>query len=79
MRDSGGAPCPQVRDYAHALVGQIEQRIDDLKSERRSMLAMISAWDGKLAQARGERAHLLEGAIAARSPKPKHFRLRKGR
>lgn len=80
VRDSGGAPCRQVRDYAHELVGQIEQRIDELKAERRSMLTMISAWDGKLEQARGERAHLLEeGAIATRSPKPKHLRLRKNR
>ena len=79
VRDSGGAPCRQVRDYAHALVGQIEQRIDDLKAERRSMLTLISAWDGKLAQARGERAHLLESTIVARGPKPKHLRLRNTR
>jgi MerR family copper efflux transcriptional regulator len=78
VRDAGGAPCRQVRDYAHALVQQIELRIDQLKAERRSMLAMINAWDGKLEQARGERAHLLEeGALAARQPRPKHTRLRK--
>jgi DNA-binding transcriptional MerR regulator len=80
VRDAGGAPCRQVRDYAHALVQQIEHRIKELTAERRSMLAMIDAWDGKLAQARGERAHLLEeGAIAARRPRPKHIRLRKTR
>ena len=79
VRDAGGAPCRQVRDYAHDLVRQIEQRIAELKAERRSMLAMINAWDGKLEQARGERAHLLEGrAIAARRPSPKHARLRRG-
>lgn len=77
VRDAGGAPCRQVRDYAHELVQQIEQRIEELKAERRSMLATIHAWDGKLEQARGERAHLLEqGAIAARRPRPKHIRLR---
>lgn len=79
VRDAGGAPCRQVRDYAHALVGQIEQRIDELKAERRSMLAMIDAWDGQLEQARGGRAHLLEGAVAARRPAPRHLRLRKHR
>lgn len=80
VRDAGGAPCRQVRDYAHELVGQIEQRIDELKAERRSMLAMIGAWDGRLEQARGERAHLLEeGAIATRRPRPKHLRLGKAR
>ena len=80
VRDAGGAPCRQVRDYAHELVQQIEQRIEELKAERRSMLAMINAWDGKLEQARGERAHLLEeGTIAARRPSPKHTRLLKNR
>ena len=80
VRDAGGAPCRQVRDYAHELVQQIEQRIAELKAERRSMLAMINAWDGKLEQARGERAHLLEGgALAARRLSPKHARLRKRR
>jgi MerR family copper efflux transcriptional regulator len=80
VRDAGGAPCRQVRDYAHALVQQIEERIDQLTAERRSMLAMIDAWDGKLAQARGERAHLLEdGPLAARLAAPKHLRLRKPR
>ena len=80
VRDSGGAPCRQVRDYAHELVQQIEQRIAELEAERRSMLAMITAWDGKLEQARGERAHLLEeGATAARRPTAKHLRLRKRR
>ena len=80
VRDAGGAPCRQVRDYAHRLVGQIEQRIDELEGERRSMLAMISAWDGQLEQARGGRAHLLEdGAVATRSQTPKHLRLRRAR
>jgi len=79
VRDAGGAPCRQVRDYAHDLVRQIEQRIDELEAERRSMLAMITAWDGQLEQARGGRAHLLEGAIAARRAAPKHLRLRKPR
>ena len=78
VRDSGGAPCRQVRDYAHGLVGQIDRRIEELQTERRAMLAMIRTWDGKLKQARGERAHLLEDpAIAVRSPRPKHARLQK--
>jgi DNA-binding transcriptional MerR regulator len=80
VRDAGGTPCRQVRDYAQALVGQIEQRIGELETERQAMLAMIGAWDGKLEQARGGRAHLLEdGAIATRRPTPKHLRLRRAR
>jgi DNA-binding transcriptional MerR regulator len=78
VRDSGGAPCRQVRDYAHGLVGQIDRRIEELRTERRAMLDMIRVWDGKLEQARGTRAHLLETpAIAVRRPRPKHARLRK--
>jgi DNA-binding transcriptional MerR regulator len=78
VRDSGGAPCRQVRDYAKRLVTEIEQRIVDLNTERQSMLGMIRAWDRKLQQARGGRAHLLETTgIAVRSPRPKHIRLRK--
>jgi DNA-binding transcriptional MerR regulator len=79
VRDAGGAPCRQVRDYAHELVQQIDRRIDELKAERRSMLAMITAWDGQLEQARGQRAHLLEGTVVARHPAAKHLRLRKRR
>ncbi|MEO7158733.1 MAG: heavy metal-responsive transcriptional regulator [Vicinamibacterales bacterium] len=61
VRDSGGAPCRQVRDYARTLVVQIEQKIDELTRERMRMLALIEDWDGTLAKARpGERAHLLE-------------------
>jgi DNA-binding transcriptional MerR regulator len=78
VRDAGGAPCRQVRDYAEGLVTQIEKRIDELHAERRSMLKMIREWDGKLEQARGTRAHLLEDvAVPPRRPAPKHARLRR--
>ncbi len=61
IRDAGGSPCRQVRDYAVTIVGQIEQRITELKSERRAMLAMIDQWNERLAQAAdGERVGLLE-------------------
>ncbi len=78
VRDSGGAPCRQVRDYAKELVKHIDQRIDELGAERTAMLAMIRDWDGKLAQAGGGRAHLLEDIGASpRKPAPKHTRLRR--
>lgn len=81
VRDAGGAPCRQVRDYAHELVKQLDQRIEDLGTERRAMLEMISEWDVKLAQAvPGGRVHLLEEvAITVRLPRPKHTRLRRRR
>jgi MerR family copper efflux transcriptional regulator len=77
VRDAGGAPCRQVRDYATALVQTIEQRITELQAERASMLVMIAAWDRKLASTRGERAHLLEGSVATRARDPRHLRLRR--
>ena len=74
-RDAGGAPCREVRDYATALVEQIERRIGELRSERRAMLAMIR--DTKLAATPpGARARLLEGGVRIRSPIPKNARLR---
>ena len=78
VRDAGGAPCRQVRDYAHALVEQIGQRIDELNVERASMVKMIADWDAQLARARGTRAHLLERVdVPARRPRPRHARLRR--
>ncbi len=81
VRDAGGAPCLQVRDYAAALIAEIEQQIHSLKSERRAMRAMIRQWDARLARTQpGARAHLLEqGGIAARAARPRHAPLRKVR
>lgn len=69
VRDAGGAPCRQVRDYARTLVLEIEQQLGELTRERQAMLSMIDDWDGKLPAARpGERAHLLDAA--QRTPPP---------
>ena len=78
VRDSGGAPCRQVRDYAQDLVKQIDERITELHAERVAMLAMIREWDGKLEQAGGGRAHLLEDiGNNPRRPARRHERLRR--
>ena len=80
VRDSGGAPCRQVRDYAQHVVGEIDQRIAQLTTERHSMVELIRAWDRQLEQARGGRAHLLESHdLPARAPEVKHARLRRRR
>ena len=61
IRDAGGAPCRQVRDYAARLVTETERRIIELRRERKAMLAMIRDWDTRLAGAEpGTRVHLLE-------------------
>jgi DNA-binding transcriptional MerR regulator len=80
LRDAGGAPCRQVRDYASGLVGEIDRRIGELTVERAAMVEMIRVWDRKLTQARGERAHLLENtSLVVRGARPKHARLRQRR
>jgi MerR family copper efflux transcriptional regulator len=81
VRDAGGAPCRQVRDYAHGLVAEIDHKIVELKAEKRAMLDMIGRWDARLAQTKpGARAHLLESdGIVARSARPRHAHLRKPR
>jgi DNA-binding transcriptional MerR regulator len=78
VRDAGGAPCRQVRDYARGLVSEIDRKIGNLRNERHAMLAMIRAWDRRLARAHSDaRAYLLEsGSIAARAAGPKHEHLR---
>jgi DNA-binding transcriptional MerR regulator len=61
IRDAGGAPCAQVRDYAVTLVDQIDRRIAEMKAERKAMLGMIDHWNLKLAKTTpGTRAHLLD-------------------
>jgi DNA-binding transcriptional MerR regulator len=61
IRDAGGSPCRQVRDYAVTIVDQIERRIVELKSERLAMLGLIDQWNARLSTARdGERVGLLE-------------------
>lgn len=80
VRDAGGAPCRQVRDYAQQMVGEIDRRIAQLASERQDLVKMIRGWDRQLQQARGERAHLLEApGLPVRSPEAKHARLRRRR
>jgi len=79
IRDSGGAPCRQVRDYACEIVVAIDRRIDELQTERQAMLEMIQQWDAILAGApAGARVHLLESnSIAARASQPRQSRLRR--
>jgi DNA-binding transcriptional MerR regulator len=81
LRDAGGAPCVQVRDYARQLVHEMGERIAALQADRRAMLTMIKRWDAVLVSTSpGTPARLLErGSIAARRPAPKQARLRRSR
>lgn len=78
IRDTGGAPCGRVRDYARELVREVEQRIAHLQCERKAMVKMIKDWDRLLAAGRPDvPVHLLERPVAVRRPPAKHARLRR--
>jgi DNA-binding transcriptional MerR regulator len=79
IRDAGGAPCRQVRNYARELVAEIERRISELGTERRAILKMITEWDAVLAGSRPDtQVHLLErDAIPVRRTLVKGSRLRR--
>lgn len=80
IRDAGGAPCRQVRDYARELVGQIDQRITELETEREAMLQMIEDWDAVLAGTRPDTpVRLLERDSLAARRGPIEHRLRRSR
>lgn len=61
VRDAGGAPCRQVRDYGEHLAKEIDSRIAELVAMRKSMDVILRDWDQRLSQTpSGSRAHLLE-------------------
>lgn len=67
-RDSGAAPCRQVRATAEAIMNRVEQRIAELEQARASIRQTLKDWDLRLASA-GDRApaRLLD-ALPLRQP-----------
>jgi DNA-binding transcriptional MerR regulator len=60
-RETGGAPCREVRALAGSKLHAIEKRIRELTRLRRELRALVAEWDGRLAKtSNGERAWLLE-------------------
>lgn len=61
VRDSGGAPCKQVRALAASKLEQINQRLEELLALRKHIEDLIAIWDKRLDQTpEGEPAKLLE-------------------
>ena len=61
IRESGGAPCDQVRAAAQRILEAADQQITALVRSRREMRRTLSAWDQKLAATpANQQAHLLE-------------------
>jgi DNA-binding transcriptional MerR regulator len=64
VRDSGGAPCHEVRALAAVKLDQVSQRIEDLRDLRDHMRRVLADWDQRLASVpSGARAGLLEALI----------------
>ncbi len=70
VRDSGGAPCREVRALAEAKLNQVKVKIDDLCALRDHMGRVLADWDRRLAETpRGARAGLLEALLSLPSGK----------
>ena len=66
IRDSGGAPCREVRDLARRKAGELETRLRQIRELRDRLRSMIRHWDGLLAEAPpGSPARLLESLTHA--------------
>jgi DNA-binding transcriptional MerR regulator len=61
VRDSGGAPCAEVRALAAVKLSEVETRLRELVDLRHELRALLKDWDNRLIhRAPGERARLLE-------------------
>jgi len=61
VRDSGGAPCKQVRALAASKLEQIDEQMEELRFMRRQLEELLALWDERLGRTpEGERAGLLE-------------------
>jgi MerR family mercuric resistance operon transcriptional regulator len=75
-RDSGAAPCEQVRELAQQKLTSIEERILELTRMRAQLKSTLTEWNKTLRRTgKGQRAGLLESFAAAhpeavRSPSP---------
>src|SRR5437867_8684048 len=61
LRESGGAPCRDVRQAAEHLLRAVDRQIRELIATRRRMRATLRQWDRRLARTAHDRpAYLLE-------------------
>jgi DNA-binding transcriptional MerR regulator len=68
VRDSGGAPCREVRRLAGEKLERLGDEIRSLSLLRADLEGVIADWDRRLANAEaGTRAGLLEALVARRS------------
>lgn len=64
VRDSGGAPCREVRALAELKLQQVIEKIEELGDLRDHMRRVLADWDNRLASTpQGTRAGLLEALM----------------
>jgi len=72
VRDSGGAPCAEVRKAAERRLAEVDEQLGELSRLRVAMQQTLEQWDVKLAATpAGARAGLLEDE-AALPIQPRH-------
>ena len=68
VRDSGGAPCMEVRALAAAKLSDIETRLREMSELRKELRGVLKDWDTRLEhRTPGQPAHLLESLNASRN------------
>ncbi|MGN6183741.1 MAG: MerR family DNA-binding transcriptional regulator [Thermoanaerobaculia bacterium] len=68
QRDTGAAPCRNVRALAGEKLADLDRRIAEMAALREDLVAIIHEWDARLAgTAEGEPARLLESIINERN------------
>ena len=78
VREKGGLPCRDVRALAAAKLKALEEQIEELSGLRSELMAMLKAWDERLAATeKGQPAHLLDLLSAAPSQAPRRKALRR--
>ena len=69
-RDRGGVPCSRVRALGAEKLETVEERLRDLRRQRRELRALLADWDRRLAAAGPRRRAGLLDALAEESPPP---------
>jgi DNA-binding transcriptional MerR regulator len=71
IRDSGGAPCREVRNTLARKRDDVERKLDDLQRFRDELNAILIEWDARLSKTpTGCRSHLLD-SLPSRKPSRK--------
>jgi DNA-binding transcriptional MerR regulator len=75
LRDSGHAPCDDVRRIAIKRLAAVEKQLESLITLRDHIKTLLQEWDGRLTGRKpGELAHLLETLVPAPPAQPSNHK-----